>query len=234
VRSRAPGHRRCESKKCRRLCRPFPSRSRQEISLDVNFLRLAGATPPSAHVPGRRWTLAVESETGFVVTVTAADSGSALRQRFVSPQDECPRKIRPHRPAFATGKKAMYAFNLIGDVEEMKRRHDVLVKHGATCLMASLNSVGLAGMIELAKFSKLPIHAHRNGWGYLSRYPMLGWSFVAWHKVWRLADADHMHVNGLANKFSESDESVVEAARACLTPMFSDKPCIVMPVFSPG
>ncbi|MCJ9699577.1 MULTISPECIES: ribulose-bisphosphate carboxylase large subunit family protein [unclassified Bradyrhizobium] len=133
-----------------------------------------------------------------------------------------------------TGKKAMYAFNLTGDVEEMKRRHDVLLKHGATCLMASLNSVGLAGMIELAKFSQLPIHAHRNGWGYLSRYPMLGWSFVAWHKIWRLAGADHMHVNGLANKFSEGDESVIEAARACLTPMFSDKPCTVMPVFSSG
>jgi ribulose-bisphosphate carboxylase large chain len=43
-----------------------------------------------------------------------------------------------------------------------------------------------------------------------------------------------MHVNGLANKFSESDESVIEAARACLTPMFPDKPCIVMPVFSSG
>ena len=48
----------------------------------------------------------------------------------------------------------------------------------------------------------------RNGWGYLSRHPALGWSYVAWQKIWRLAGADHMHVNGLANKFSESDESV--------------------------
>jgi ribulose-bisphosphate carboxylase large chain len=133
-----------------------------------------------------------------------------------------------------TGKKAMYAFNLTGDIEEMKRRHDVLLKHGATCLMASLNSVGLVGMIELARFSQLPIHAHRNGWGYLSRHPMLGWSFVAWHKIWRLAGADHMHVNGIANKFSEPDESVIEAARACTSPLFSTKPCTVMPVFSSG
>lgn len=133
-----------------------------------------------------------------------------------------------------TGKKAMYAFNLTGDVEEMKRRHDVLLKHGATCLMASLNSVGLAGMIELAKFSALPIHAHRNGWGYLSRHSMLGWSFVAWSKIWRLVGADHMHVNGLANKFSEPDQSVIEAAQSCHTPMFASKPCTVMPVFSSG
>jgi ribulose-bisphosphate carboxylase large chain len=133
-----------------------------------------------------------------------------------------------------TGKKAMYAFNLTGDVEEMKRRHDVLLKHGATCLMASLNSVGLAGMIELAKFSQLPIHAHRNGWGYLSRHPMLGWSYVAWHKIWRLAGADHMHVNGLSNKFSEPDDSVIESARSCLAPLFPGKPCAVMPVFSSG
>jgi ribulose-bisphosphate carboxylase large chain len=128
----------------------------------------------------------------------------------------------------------MVAFNLTGELDEMKYRHDVLLRHGATCLMASLNSVGLVGMAELAKFSQLPIHAHRNGWGYLSRHPMLGWSFVAWHKIWRLVGVDHMHVNGLANKFSEPDDSVAEAARACLTPLFADKPCTVMPVFSSG
>jgi ribulose-bisphosphate carboxylase large chain len=80
----------------------------------------------------------------------------------------------------------------------------------------------------------LPIHAHRNGWGYLSRHPLLGWSYVAWQKLWRLAGADHMHVNGLQNKFSEDDDSVIASARACLTPMFDDKPCTVMPVFSSG
>jgi ribulose-bisphosphate carboxylase large chain len=43
-----------------------------------------------------------------------------------------------------------------------------------------------------------------------------------------------MHVNGLRNKFCEPDDSVVASARSCLTPMFDDKPCIVMPVFSSG
>jgi ribulose-bisphosphate carboxylase large chain len=99
-------------------------------------------------------------------------------------------------------------------------------------LMASINSVGLVGMIELARFAQLPIHAHRNGWGYLTRHPMLGWSYIAWQKIWRLAGADHMHVNGIGNKFAESDESSIASARACLTPMFEDKPCTVMPVFS--
>jgi ribulose-bisphosphate carboxylase large chain len=133
-----------------------------------------------------------------------------------------------------TGKKVMFAFNATGDLDQMRHRHDVLLKNGATCLMASLNSVGLLGMIELARFSQLPIHAHRNGWGYLSRHPLLGWSYIAWQKIWRLAGVDHMHVNGLANKFSEPDESVIESARACLTPLFERKPCTVMPVFSSG
>ena len=131
-----------------------------------------------------------------------------------------------------SGRKVMYAFNLTGDLDQMRRRHDTLLKHGATCLMASINSVGLVGMIELARFSQLPIHAHRNGWGYLSRHPLLGWSYIAWQKIWRLAGADHMHVNGVGNKFAESDESCIASARACLTPMFPDKPCTVMPVFS--
>jgi ribulose-bisphosphate carboxylase large chain len=142
------------------------------------------------------------------------------------------RVINDH--ADRTGKKVMFAFNLTGDLDQMRRRHDLVRDLGGTCIMASLNSVGLVGMIELGRFSELPIHAHRNGWGYLSREPMLGWSYVAWQKLWRLAGADHMHVNGLSNKFCEDDESVIASARACLTPMFAEKPCIAMPVFSSG
>lgn len=132
------------------------------------------------------------------------------------------------------GRKAMVAFNLTGDLDEMRRRHDLVLALGGTCVMASVNSVGLAGMIALGRHSALPIHAHRNGWGYLSRHPLLGFSFTAWHKIWRLAGADHIHVNGLANKFSEDDDSVIASARACLAPLFPDKPCPIMPVFSSG
>jgi ribulose-bisphosphate carboxylase large chain len=132
------------------------------------------------------------------------------------------------------GRKVMYAANLTGDIDEMRRRHDLVLELGGTCVMASLNSVGLAGMIALARHSEVPIHGHRNGWGYLSRQPLLGFSYVAWQKFWRLAGVDHLHVNGLANKFSEEDQSVIASARACLTPIFEDKPCLAMPVFSSG
>ena len=138
------------------------------------------------------------------------------------------------RHADSTGKKVMYAFNLTGEIDEMRRRHDLVLELGGTCVMASLNSVGLSGMIALGRHSALPIHAHRNGWGALSRAPLLGWSYVAWQKLWRLAGADHMHVNGLNNKFCEPDDSVIASARACLTPMFENLPCIAMPVFSSG
>ena len=55
-------------------------------------------------------------------------------------------------------------------------------------------------------------------------------------KLWRLAGIDHTHVNGLRNKFCESDESVIASARACLTPMFPPPAagCEIMPVFSSG
>ena len=138
------------------------------------------------------------------------------------------------RHAERTGKRVMFAFNLTGEIDEMRRRHDLVLELGGTCVMASLNSVGLAGMVELGRHSRLPIHAHRNGWGYLSRHPLLGWSYPAWSKLWRLAGADHMHVNGIRNKFCEPDASVVASARSLLTPMWEEKPSIAMPVFSSG
>lgn len=133
-----------------------------------------------------------------------------------------------------TGRKVMYAFNLTGEVDAMRRRHDLVRDLGGTCVMVSLNSVGLSGMLGLTRHSELAVHAHRNGWGYLNRAPMLGWDYAAWSKLWRLAGADHMHVNGLQNKFSEPDDSVIASARSLLQPMFEGKPCIPMPVFSSG
>ncbi|NOJ39152.1 ribulose-bisphosphate carboxylase large subunit family protein [Bradyrhizobium australiense] len=139
-----------------------------------------------------------------------------------------------HDHAERTGKKVMLAFNLTGEIEQMRRRHDFVLAQGGSCVMASINSVGLAGMIELGRHTQLPIHAHRNGWGALSRHPALGWEFAAWQKIWRLAGVDHMHVNGIGNKFSESDDSVVASAKATLTPLFEERPCAAMPVFSSG
>lgn len=138
--------------------------------------------------------------------------------------------------ASATGKKVMFAFNVTGEIDQMKRRHDYVLAHGGTCVMVSLNGTGLTGVAELRRHSQLPIHGHRNGWGMFDRSPALGMGFLAWQKFWRLAGIDHVHVNGLRNKFCESDESVIASARECLTPMFDlpAKGCEIMPVFSSG
>ena len=132
------------------------------------------------------------------------------------------------------GRQAMVAFNLTGEVDEMRRRHDLVLAEGGTCVMVSLNSVGLTGLLALRRHAQLPIHAHRNGWGYLSRSPALGWDYAPWQALWRLAGADHLHVNGLANKFSEPDDSVLAAARAVLQPLDAQHPMVAMPVFSSG
>jgi ribulose-bisphosphate carboxylase large chain len=139
-----------------------------------------------------------------------------------------------HAAADRTGKQTMVAFNLTGETDEMRRRHDFVLAQGGTCVMASLNAVGMTGMIDLGRHTELPVHAHRCGWGALTREPMLGWSYPAWSKLWRLAGADHMHVNGLDNKFSESDESVIASARSLSSPMFTDTPMTSVPVFSSG
>jgi ribulose-bisphosphate carboxylase large chain len=65
-----------------------------------------------------------------------------------------------------------------------------------------------------------------------SRHPALGMDFIAYQKLWRLAGVDQIHVNGLKNKFCESDDSVVRSIKACLTPMLGGYS--VMPVVSSG
>jgi len=135
-----------------------------------------------------------------------------------------------------TGKRVMYAVNITGEIDEMLRRHDQVVARHNTCVMVSLNSVGLPALAALRAHCEVAIHGHRNGWGLLGRSPAIGISFIAWQKLWRLAGIDHVHVNGLRNKFCESDDSVIASARECLTPMFPPPHagCRIMPVFSSG
>lgn len=131
-----------------------------------------------------------------------------------------------------TGKKVMVAFNLTGDVDAMLRRHDLVLAHGGGCVMVNVLAVGLAALQTLRKGAALPIHAHRAGWGMLSRHPLLGMDYPVYGALCRLAGADHLHVNGLRNKFCEADASVITSAKACLAPLGGAAPAL--PVFSSG
>ena len=136
------------------------------------------------------------------------------------------------RHADRMGRKTMYAINITGTIDEMRRRHDLVLQAGGTCVMASLNWTGISAIQHLRQHTALPIHGHRNGWGLFTRHPALGFEFAAYQKVWRLAGADHLHVNGIRNKFWEPDESVIASARSCLAAFAGVQP--LMPVFSSG
>lgn len=154
---------------------------------------------------------------------------SAANSVFEDRVDAVMHVINQH--ADKTGKKVMYAFNLSDEVDSMLRRYDYIEKAGGTCAMVSINSVGLAGVKKLCDQGRLAIHGHRNGWGMLNRHPLLGIEFPAYQKLWRLAGVDHLHVNGIQNKFWESDDSVVRSIEACLQPLFGHT---VLPVVSSG
>lgn len=131
-----------------------------------------------------------------------------------------------------TGKKVMFAFNLSGEMDEMLDRYETIVNSGGTCAMISINSVGLAGVKKICDQGKLAVHAHRNGWGMLTRHPLLGIDFRAYQKLWHLAGVDQLHVNGIQNKFWESDDSVVASIESLKTSMFGHRK--ILPVVSSG
>ena len=140
------------------------------------------------------------------------------------------RVINDH--ADRTGKRVMYAFNISDEIDEMLRHYEMIVRAGGTAAMMSINSVGLSAVKKICDQGALAIHAHRNGWGMLNRHPMLGIEFPAYQKLWRLAGVDQLHVNGIANKFWEPDDSVVRSIECCLTP-FGSGP-LILPVVSSG
>jgi ribulose-bisphosphate carboxylase large chain len=155
---------------------------------------------------------------------------SSANSNFTERVEGIMKVINSH--ADRTGKKIMFAFNLSGEMDEMLERYETIVNSGGTCAMVSINSVGLSAAKKICDQGKLAIHGHRNGWGMLTRHPLLGIDFKAYQKIWRLAGVDQLHVNGIQNKFWESDDSVVKSIEACLTPMYDHK--TPLPVVSSG
>lgn len=155
---------------------------------------------------------------------------SSANSSFNDRVDAVMKVINAH--ADATGKKVMYAFNISGEMDEMLQRYEKIIKSGGTCAMVSINSVGMSAVKKICDQRQLAIHAHRNGWGMLTRHPLLGIDFRAYQKLWRLAGVDQLHVNGIQNKFWESDDSVVASIQACLKPMYDHHR--VLPVVSSG
>lgn len=140
--------------------------------------------------------------------------------------------VRAHQER--TGKHVMVAFNITDETDAMKRHADLVEREGGSCVMASLNWCGHSGIQTLRRHTGLALHGHRNGYGALSRHPLLGTSFQAYQTLWRLAGVDHMHVHGLQGKFSQPDSEVIESARDCFTPLTDTADDRVMPAFSSG
>ena len=184
-----------------------------------------GLTPEQT--AGRVQTLA---EAGIDVVKDDELMSSSANSPFEKRVDAIMEVINRH--ADKTGKKVMYAFNLSGEIDEMQRRYEKIVNSGGTCAMVSINSVGISATKKICDIGALAIHGHRNGWGMMTRHPLLGIDFPAYQKLWRLAGVDQMHVNGIDNKFWETDDSVVRSIEACLTPMFGGYSAL--PVVSSG
>jgi ribulose-bisphosphate carboxylase large chain len=152
---------------------------------------------------------------------------------FAERVEKVTRVLNSH--ADKTGKRVMYAFNITDEIDQMWRNLELLEAHGGTCAMVCMSSVGLTGLRAVRDRSAMIIHGHRAGWGIYSRSPDIGIGFPVMQKLWRLAGADHLHVNGLANKFTEDDAVIAQSATSVQQPVCNAGPAhLAMPVYSSG
>ncbi|PWC88426.1 ribulose 1,5-bisphosphate carboxylase [Azospirillum sp. TSH100] len=150
--------------------------------------------------------------------ICADPAHAPLAQRIPAVMD----RVRRHQDR--TGKHVMVAFNITDETDAMRRHADLVEREGGSCIMVSLNWCGHSAVQTLRRHSGLALHGHRNGFGALSRHPLLGIGFDAYQALWRLAGVDHMHVHGLNGKFAQPDAEVIDGARACLAPLGCDLP----------
>jgi ribulose-bisphosphate carboxylase large chain len=131
-----------------------------------------------------------------------------------------------------TGEKTMYAFNITDRPSRLRELHDVVVEAGGNCVMVNAATLGYESLRELAEFTQVPIHAHRDFAPAYLRSPYTGMSAEVFSKLWRLAGADQLHIGAIGGKLFERDEEVMVNARACLQDFNNISQCL--PVSSGG
>lgn len=136
------------------------------------------------------------------------------------------------RHADRTGILPMYAFNITDDIGRLEANHDLVASAGGTCVMVCVNLVGFAGLEFLNRHAEVPIHGHRTMLGGIMRSEQVGIGFRAWQKIARLSGADHLHTNGIGNKFYESDAEVLDSIAAVREPLLGIGSTV--PVLSSG
>ena len=183
--------------------------------------------------------LSLEEQAKRVRALAAAGADFAKDDELIADPPYSPLAARVPRVMRAveqvadrTGRKLMYAFNITGDIDELRRRHDVVVAAGGTCVMVCVNIVGFAGVRHLSAFAEVPIHGHRAMMGALMRHPALGIDFRVFQQLARLAGVDHLHTNGMHNKFYETDDEVEASIKAVRQPLFGGYE--ILPVLSSG
>jgi len=143
-------------------------------------------------------------------------------------------RVRPFRER--TGRNVLIAFNISDETDAMRRHAELVQAEGGNCIMVSLNWCGLAAVESLRASTDLIIHGHRNGFGAMSRHPLLGFGYQAYQTLYRLCGLDHLHVHGIGGKFCNPADEVALSGLHCLQPLCADGPetdCVV-PVFSSG
>ena len=128
--------------------------------------------------------------------------------------------------------KPMYAFNITDDIGRLEANHD-LVRRGRRHLRDGVHQPGrprrgsssCAGHAACRSTGTARCSARsaaRTRWGS---------AFRAWQKLARLAGADHLHTNGISNKFYETDDEVLDSIAAVREPLLgthADPACAVV------
>jgi ribulose-bisphosphate carboxylase large chain len=131
-----------------------------------------------------------------------------------------------------TGERKMYAFNITDRIDRIRELHDVVVEGGGKCVMINVAAVGMEAMRELAEYTKVPVHCHRTCAAVWARSPVIGISFPALTKIFRLCGADQIHCGAIQGKLYESDDEVLANMHECVSENASIKQAL--PVSSGG
>ncbi len=105
-----------------------------------------------------------------------------------------------------TGKKAFYAVNVTTGADQILRRAEKAIDHGANMVMVDVLTAGFSALEVLSRNVDVPVHVHRTMHGAFTRDRAHGISMTVISRLVRLAGGTNLHTGSYSGKMAGEKE----------------------------
>ena len=113
------------------------------------------------------------------------------------------------------GRKIFYQPNITGDISNLRKNYETVVKHGVSSVMVNAMAIGLSAARYVTDFSEVPVASHFDLTACHAKVPYFGISHKVLAKMHRMVGIDNLVVPAFGDTMMEYENDIYDELEMC-------------------